>query len=42
MGNNRTIIFMCLCVFNVYRFDVIALILRSIGVSVISSLLRRL
>ena len=30
--------FMCLCVFNVYRFDVMALILRGIGVSEISSL----
>lgn len=30
--------FMCLCVFNVYRFDVMALILRGIGVSEIISL----
>lgn len=42
MGKNRTIMFMCLCVFNVYRFDVIALILRRIGVSEISSLLTKL
>lgn len=42
VGKNRTIMFMCLCVFNVYRFDVIVLILRRIGVSEISSLLTRL